>query len=119
MKGLGVENILLNFNVKSFFNTTTFEDVSSNSLLYFKETRVYEIKTKKDKEYQKIDTTHEVFVMDYRFSDVIDAKKTTNNYSFINSSSYSEKYWKNVNNILFQPLPESIELFIKENLQEL
>lgn len=119
MKGLGVENILLNFNIKSLFNTTTFEEVSSNSLLYFKETRIYEIKTKKDTKYQKIDATHEVFVLDYQFSDDVDVKKTTNNYSFIDSSSYSEKYWENVNNILFQPLPESIELFIKENLKEL
>lgn len=119
MKGLGVENILNNFSIKSHFNTTAFEEIGINSLLYFKETRNYEIKAKKDKEYQKVDTTHEVFVLDYRFSEGIDAKKMDNNYSFINSSSYSEKYWGKVNNILFQPLPESIELFIKENLIEL
>jgi hypothetical protein len=87
--------------------------------MYFKETRNYKIKAKKDIEYQKVDVTHEVFVLDYRFSEEIDAKKLDQNYRFTNSSSYSEKYWEKVNNLLFQPLAEPIELFIKENLIEL
>lgn len=119
MKGLGIENLLHNFNVKSLFNSNTIEEIEFKNLLYFKEIRNYEIKSKKDKEYQKVDATHEVFVLDYRFSEKIDAKKMDNNYVFINSSSYSEKYWEKVNNVLFQPLPESIELFIKDNLIEL
>lgn len=119
MKGLGVENILHNFNLKSLFNTTTFEEADYNTLLYFKETRGYEIKAKKDKVYQKIDAVHEVFILDYSFSEEIGNEKMYSNYTFINSSSYTEKYWEKVNNVLFQPLPESIELFLKENLIEL
>ncbi|MFE3872284.1 hypothetical protein ACFX5F_13735 [Flavobacterium sp. ZS1P70] len=119
MKGLGLENILNNFNIKSHFNTTAFEEIGINTLFYFKETRNYEIKAKKDKEYQKVDVIHEVFVLDYRFSERIDAKKMDNNYSFINSSSYTEKYWENVENQLFQPLPKSLELYIQENLTEI
>lgn len=119
MKGLGVENILHNFNLSSLFNTTTFDEAEYNNLLYFKETRAYDIKAKKDKAYQKVEAIHEVFVLDYRFSETMDTTNMHPNYTFINSSSYTEKYWEKVNNVLFQPLPESIELFITENLIEL
>lgn len=119
MKGLGVENTLENYNINSFFSTSNSDEIGFDDLMYFKETRNYKIKAKKDIEYQKVDVTHEVFVLDYRFSEEIDAKKLDQNYRFTNSSSYSEKYWEKVNNLLFQPLAEPIELFIKENLIEL
>lgn len=119
MKGLGVENILENYNINSFYGTSNFEQIGFNTILYFKETRNYKIKAKKDLEYQKIDAIHEVFVLDYRYSKEIDAKNLDNNYSFINSSSYSDNYWEKVNNTFFQPLPKSIEQFMKDNLSEL
>lgn len=119
MKGLGVENILFNYSVKSLFNTANFEEIDFDNLLYFKEIRSYVIKNKKDKNFQKVDGIHEVFVLDYRYSEEIDAEKLDQNYSFKSNSSYKEKYWEKVNNILFQPLAEPTELFIKENLIEL
>nr|WP_315149018.1 hypothetical protein [uncultured Flavobacterium sp.] len=119
MKGLGVENILTNYNVKSQFTTQKFEEIDFKTLSYFKEIRNYEIKAKKDNKFQKVIATHEVFVLDYKFSETIEANKLDNNYSFKKHSDYSERYWENVDNVLFQPLPQSIELFIKENLTEL
>lgn len=119
MKGLGVENILNNYTINSLFSNKEFEDIGIDSLLYFKETRNYEIKAKKDKVNQKVDATHEVFVLGYRFSEKIDAKGLDNNYSLIHSSTYQDNYWEHVNNPLFQPLPIALEKYIKENLTEL
>lgn len=119
MKGLGIENSLENFKINALYSTFSFEDCKAQSLLYFKETRNYHIKAKKDISYQNIDAIHEVFILESRYGSAIEAKKLTSNYSFINKSSYSEKYWEKVNNSLFQTLPEPIEVFIKNNLKEL
>ena len=116
MKGLGIKNILNNYTINSLFSNNEFEKIGFNTLLYFKETRNYSIKARKDIETQKVDAIHEVFVLEYRFSENIDTKGLDNNYSFINSSSYQDDYWKHVNNTLFQPLPKSVEKFIEENL---
>lgn len=119
MKGLGVENILNNYTINSLFSNKEFEDIGFDSLLYFKETRNYEIKAKKDKVTQKVDATHEVFVLGYRFSEKIDAKGLDSNYRLIYSSAYQDNYWENVNNALFQPLPTALEKYIEENLTEI
>jgi hypothetical protein len=119
MKGLGVENTLNNYTINSFFSNKEFEDIGFDSLLYFKETRNYGIKAKKDKVTQKVDATHEVFVLGCRFSEKIDAKGLENNYSFLFSSTYQDSYWEKVNNALFQPLPKSLEQYIEENLTEI
>jgi hypothetical protein len=119
MKGLGVENILNNYTINSLFSNKEFEDIGFDSLLYFKETRNYEIKAKKDKVTQKVDATHEVFVLGYRFSEKIDAKGLDSNYSLVHSSTYQDNYWEHVNNALFQPLPIALEKYIEENLTEI
>jgi hypothetical protein len=119
MKGLGVENILNNYTINSLFGNKEFEYIGFDSLLYFKETRNYDIKAKKDKVTQKVDATHEVFVLGYRFSEKMDAKGLDSNYSLIHSSTYQHNYWKNVNNPLFQPLPTALEKYIEENLTEI
>jgi len=119
MKGLGVENILNNYTINSLFSNKGFEDVGFDSLLYFKETRNYDIKAKKDKVTQKVDAIHEVFVLDYQFSEKIDANGLDSNYSLIHSSKYQDNYWENVENELFQPLPKSLQKYIEENLNEI
>jgi hypothetical protein len=119
MKGLGVENILNNYTINSLFSNKEFENIGFDSLLYFKETRNYGIKTKKDKVTQKVDATHEVFVLGYRFSEEIGAKGLDNNYSLIQSSTYQDNYWEHVDNALFQPLPIVLQKFIQENLTEI
>jgi hypothetical protein len=119
MKGLGVENILNNYTINSLFSNKEFGDIGFDSLLYFKETRNYEIKAKKDKVTQKVDATHEVFVLGYRFSEKIDAKGLDSNYNLIHSSAYQDNYWEHVNNALFQPLPIALEKYIEENLTEI
>jgi hypothetical protein len=119
MKGLGVENILNKYKINSLFSDKEFEYVGFDSLLYFKETRNYDIKAKKDKVTQKVDAIHEVFVISSRFSERIDANKLDSNYSLIHSSTYQDNYWENVDNELFQPLPKSIEKYIEENLTEI
>jgi hypothetical protein len=119
MKGLGVENVLNNYTINALFSNKEFEDIGFDSLLYFKETHNYEIKAKKDKVTQKVDATHEVFVLGYRFSEKIEAKGLDSNYSLIYSSSYQDNYWEHVNNTLFQPLPIALEKYIEENLTEI
>jgi hypothetical protein len=119
MKGLGVENILNNYTINSLFSNKEFEDIGFDSLLYFKEARNYDIKAKKDKVTQKVDATHEVFVLGYRFSEKIDAKRLDSNYSLIHSSAYQDNYWEYVNNVLFQPLPIALQKYIEENLAEI
>jgi hypothetical protein len=119
MKGLGVENVLNNYTINTLFSNKDFENIGYDSLLYFKETRNYDIKAKKDKVTQKVDATHEVFVLGYRFSEKIDAKGLDNNYSLLPSSTYQDTYWEKVNNALFQPLPKSLEQYIAENLTEI
>ncbi|PWB24113.1 hypothetical protein [Flavobacterium sp. HTF] len=119
MKGLGVENTLNNYTINSLFNNEKFEEIGFNSLLYFKEIRNYSIKARKDIETQKVDAIHEVFVLKSRLSENIDAKGLDNNYSFKKSSSHQNDYWKHIDNILFQPLPKSVEKFIEENLTEI
>jgi hypothetical protein len=119
MKGLGVVNILNNYTINSLFSNKEFEDVGFDSLLYFKETRNYDIKAKKDPVPQKVDATHEVFVLSWRFSENIDAKGLDSNYSLIHSSTYQDNYWEHVKNALFQPLPSALEKYIEVNLTEL
>ena len=119
MKGLGVENILKNYTINSQFNTSVFEEIDFQTLCYFKELRNYEIKAKKDIDFQKVVATHEVFVLNYSFSETIDTRNLDNNYSFKKNSVYSENYWDKVDNTLFQQLPKSFELYIKENLVQL
>jgi hypothetical protein len=119
MKGLGVENILNNYTINSLYGNKKLEDIGFDSLLYFKETRNYDIKAKKDKVTQKVDATHEVFVLGYRFSEKIDAKGLDSNYSLIHSSAYQDNYWEHVNNTLFQPLPIALEKYIEENLTKI
>jgi hypothetical protein len=119
MKGLGVENILNNYTINSLFSDKEFEDVGFNSLLYFKETRNYDIKAKKDKVTQKVDAIHEVFVLDYRFSEKIDANGLDSNYTLKQNSNYQNNYWEQVDNPIFQPLPKSLEKYIEENLTEM
>ena len=119
MKGLGVENILNNYTINSFFSNKEFEDIGFDSLLYFKETRNYEIKAKKDEVTQKVDATHEVFVLGYLFSEKMDVKDLNSNYSLMHSSAYQDNYWEHVNNALFQPLPKTLEKYIEENLTEI
>lgn len=119
MKGLGVENILNNYTINSLFSNKELEDIGFDSLLYFKETRNYEIKAKKDKVTQKVDATHEVFVLGYRFSEKIDVKDFDNNYNLIYSSAYQDNYWEHINNAIFQPLPIALKKYIEENLTEI
>ncbi|MNY68277.1 hypothetical protein D3C86_2060120 [compost metagenome] len=81
-----------NYTINSLFSNKELEDIGFDSLLYFKETRNYEIKAKKDEVTQKVDATHEVFVLGYRFSEKMDVKGLDSNYSLIHSSAHQDNY---------------------------
>jgi hypothetical protein len=114
-KILGIDCILSNYNVSAIYDKRDIADCLMENLLYFKNSRSYNIKKKKDKEYQKIDDTFEVFVVDKKFTNI--EPKENADYGFhgdVNTGNCN----KDIENIYYQDLPNSVTEFIKKNLTE-
>jgi hypothetical protein len=119
MKGLGMESILHNYNINSFYNTSNYSKIGLNNLVSFKEIRNYDIKRKQKDNYTKIESIHEFFVTEKEYADEINAKNLDRFYTFKTPSSYSENYWQSVENPIFQSMPLALESYIKESMEEI
>jgi hypothetical protein len=117
MKALGMESILNNYNINAFYNTNDYSKIGLNNLISFKEIRNYNIKRKQKDNYTKIETIHEFFLTEKEYVDEINTNGFDHFYSFKTPSSYSENYWQNVDNAIFQSLPISLESYIKETME--
>ena len=89
------------------------------NLIYYKERRTYNIKRKQKDHYTKVEATHEFFRLDKEYVNEMSSKGTDDYYSFRTPSQYTENYWQNVDNKVYQPLSKSVELYIGENLSEI
>lgn len=119
MKFLGIESNLNNYTINSIYNNNDSTKMDLDNLIYCKEIRDYTIKRKNDEKYTRIEATHEFFLIDKEYVDEIGSKALDSFYTFKSPSNYTENYWENVDNKLFQSLPKSLELYIQENLTDI
>ncbi|WP_133242675.1 hypothetical protein [Flavobacterium psychrotolerans] len=119
MRFFGMESILKNYNINAIYSANKVSSCNLNNLIYFKEIRTYTIKKKKNDDYTKIDAIHEFFLLEKEYVNEISTKNLSNFYTFITPSNYNDNYWQEVENKIFQPLPKSLELYIKEKLTEI
>lgn len=119
MSLFGIESNFNNYTINAIYNTKNIVKMDLDNLTYFKEIRNYNVKRKKEKKYTRIDSTHEFFLIDKEYVNEIGSKGLDGFYSFLTPSNYVEDYWKSIEHELFQPLPKSLETYIRQNLTEI
>lgn len=116
MKALGMETDYNNYTINSIFDSNEVQKMNLENILYYKEIRSYDIKRKQKDKFQKVEATHEFYLLEKEYVNEIESKQFYNFYSFKRPSTFDDRYWEKVNNQYFQPLPKSIEKYIEENL---
>ncbi|MCB9425604.1 MAG: hypothetical protein H6584_01045 [Flavobacteriales bacterium] len=109
--GFGNESIQKVDNVTAIYNKNESDtDMSVDNLVYYKELRIYDIKNKKEKSYQSVEATHEVFVLSKQLTNKINKKSLDEFYNFIPNSNYHTDFWQSINNPYHQAYPDSMML---------
>ena len=117
MKFFGMETHYNNYTINSIYESNDYQKINLENIIYFKEIRSYDIKRKQKDEFQKVEATHEFYLLEKEYVNELDSKQFDNFYTFKRPSKFVNKYWEIVDNKYFQPLPKSIEKYIEENLQ--
>ncbi|AWG21258.1 hypothetical protein FFWV33_06780 [Flavobacterium faecale] len=116
MKALGMETDYNNYTINSIYDSNEIQKINSEKIIYYKEIRSYNIKRKEKEKFQKVEATHEFFMLEKEYVNELEAKQFDYFFSFKKPSKFNERYWKKVDNQYYQPLPKSIEKYIDENL---
>jgi hypothetical protein len=117
MKLFGMETHYNNYTINSIYESNDYQKIDLENIIYFKEIRSYEIKRKQKAEFQKVEATHEFYLLEKEYVNELDSKQFDDFYTFKRPSKFEDKYWEKVDNKYFQPLPKSIESYIGENLK--
>ena len=117
IKAFGMETNYNSYTINSIYENDENEKINLENIIYFKEIRSYNIKRKQKDEFQKVEATHEFYLLEKEYVNEMNLKKIDNFYTFKKSSKFDNKYWEKVDNKYFQPLPKSIGKYIEENLQ--
>jgi hypothetical protein len=115
MNVLGNESILYNYNINTNFSTSY---KNMRNLISYRELRNYKLKNRKDANYQKVDLINEIYILSSEYTDDIIDKGHAWDFYSLKPTNYTNNFWQNIQNPYYQPLPESIEKYIKENLTE-
>ncbi|SHM00250.1 hypothetical protein [Flavobacterium xanthum] len=116
MKALGMETDYNNYTINSIYENNEIQKINSENIIYYKEIRSYDIKRKQKDKFQKVEATHEFYLLEKEYVNELGTKQFDNFYSFKRPNKFNERYWEKVDNQYFQPLPKSIEKYIEENL---
>ncbi|OCB71793.1 hypothetical protein LPBF_11485 [Flavobacterium crassostreae] len=116
MKALGMETDYNNYTINSIYENNEVKKINLENIIYYKEMRSYNIKRKKNDKFQKVEATHEFFLIEKENVNELGTKQFDNFYYFKRPSKFEENYWEKVDNPYFQSLPKSIEKYIEENL---
>lgn len=116
MKLFGMETDYNSYTINSIFETSSNQKINLENLIYFKEIRSYDIKRKQKDKFQKVEATHEFYLLEKEYVNKLESKQFDNFYTFKRPSNFVDKYWGKVDNKYFQPLPKSVEKYIEENL---
>lgn len=117
MKLFGMETHYNNYTINSIYESNDYQKINLENIIYFKEIRSYDIKRKQKDEFQKVEATHEFYLLEKEYVNEFDSKQFDNFYTFKRPSKFEDKYWEKVDNKYFQPLPKSIEKYIEGNLK--
>ena len=117
MKLFGMETHYNNYTINSIYENNDKQKINLENIIYFKEIRNYAIKRKQKDKFQKVEATHEFYLLEKEYVNQLGAKQFDNFYTFKKPSEFEEKYWEKVANKYFQPLPKSVEKYIQENLK--
>ncbi|MBP2282397.1 hypothetical protein H4V97_000715 [Flavobacterium sp. CG_23.5] len=117
MKMFGMETDYNNYTINAIYNSDDALKMNLENLTYFKEIRSYDIKRKQKDKFQKVEATHEFFLLEKNYVNEINSKGFDNFYTFKKPSDFEGDYWKNVENEYFQLMPKSLEKYIQENLK--
>lgn len=104
----GFQFSTLNANIFAIYNTQNTRNINFKNILYFKSSGKSQFKHKKDLEHNTFLYNEEVFVLDTKYVNEIEKIEDIK----------IDNYWQNIQNPYYQPLPASIEKYIKENLTE-
>lgn len=96
MSFFGNKSILKDYSTTLIYNDT----LTNNNLLYFKENRKYNIKSKKDTNYTNIDAIHEFYVTNVEYVNIAE-KQNCRFYVFERNKKYDYQFWKKINNIVY------------------
>ncbi len=116
MKAFGMETNYNNYTINSIYENRDDQKIDLERIIYFKEIRSYNIKRKQKDKFQKVEATHEFYLLEKEYINELETKQFDNFYTFKRPSKFNERYWEKVDNQYFQPLPKSIEKYIEENL---
>jgi hypothetical protein len=117
MKAFGMETDYNNYTINSIYENNENQKINLENIIYFKEIRSYDIKRKQKDKFQKVESTHEFYLLEKEYVNELESKQFHDFYTFKRPSKFEEKYWEKVDNKYFQPLPKSIEKYIEENLK--
>ncbi|APY11044.1 hypothetical protein BWZ22_07220 [Seonamhaeicola sp. S2-3] len=115
MKFFGTESVLTNYSVNASYEEGFVANQLEN-LRYFKESRAYNIKQKKDLEYKHINVINEVFILKKENTNE-KGKSNANYYGFIEKSNYESKFWKTLDEKV-SPLPGPVKQFVSNKMVE-
>lgn len=115
-KLFGMESELETYNISAVYNNNG--NLGLKNLLFFKEIRSYNLRKSKKDSFTQIDATHEFYLLEKKYVDKIDENDFNNNYSFIAPSKYKSVFWKEIDNELYKPYPESLNNAIM-NMEEI
>ncbi len=116
MKAFGMETDYNNYTINSIYESNENQKINLENIIYFKEIRSYNIKRKQKDKFQKVEATHEFYLLEKEYVNELESKQFDSFYTFKRPSKFEDKYWEKVDNKYFQPLPKSIEKYIEENL---
>ena len=116
MKLFGMESHYNNYTINAIYENNENQIINLENIIYFKEIRTYDIKRKQKDEFQKVEATHEFYLLEKEYVNELESKQFDSFYTFKRPSKFEDKYWEKVDNKYFQPLPKSIEKYIEENL---
>lgn len=116
IKAFGMETDYNNYAINSIYESNETQKINLENIIYFKEIRSYNIKRKQKDKFQKVEATHEFYLLEKEYVNELESKQFDNFYTFKRPSEFEDKYWEKVDNKYFQPLPKSIEKYIEENL---
>jgi hypothetical protein len=117
MKLFGMESHYNNYTINSIHEKNENQIINLENIIYFKEIRSYNIKRKQKDKFQKVEATHEFYLLEKEYVNELELKQFDSFYTFKRPSKFDDKYWEKVDNKYFQPLPKSIEKYIEENLR--
>jgi len=116
MKAFGMETDYNNYTINSIYESNENQKINLENIIYFKEIRSYNIKRKQKDKFQKVEATHEFYLLEKEYVNELESKQFDSFYTFKRPSKFEDKYWEKVDNKYFQPLPKSIEKYIEEKL---